>query len=147
MKLSEVKEPGFYQVVPFNPEYHEIYEVYIDEKYGPTVDIWIYDYTDADGRKRYETDGGVYNPNNNELANLEVEKTKEKWFMPKLDLNAGHLLIEDKPTYEEQLMQIMNLCKDVVNFDEATDNIATRTTFAKQIESMIQLAESKHATK
>lgn len=110
MKISEIKEPGFYEAVPFNPDYHEIYEVYNDGKYGLCLDLWIFDYIDPDGKKRYETDGGVYTLDNKSFANLEVTPTKEKWIMPELDLNAGHLLIEDKLSYKEKTEKIKKIC-------------------------------------
>ena len=34
MKLSEIKQPGFYEVEPFDKEYHEIYEIFEDTKLG-----------------------------------------------------------------------------------------------------------------
>lgn len=116
MKIKDIKEEGFYECVPFNPEYHEIYEIYYNEDSedpemsGLFLDVWIYDYTGEDGRKRYETYGMVLNPENSSYADLEVTKTKEKWYMPKLDLNAGHLLIEDKLTYKEKLEKVYRLC-------------------------------------
>jgi hypothetical protein len=126
MKIKDITEPGFYQTSPFNPEYHEIYEVYNDTVIGLCLDVWIYDYTDSDGRKRYETDGGLYSITNTYYADLEVEKTPEKWIMPELELNAGHLLIEDKLSYKEKLEKIQKICSKASTITQFVGNVEVK---------------------
>ena len=125
MKIRDIKQRGFYEAVPFNKEYHEIYEILEDPELGLCLDVWIYDYTDSDGRKRYEADGGLYSLETKDFANLDVTPTKEKWFMPELELNAGHLLIEDKLTYKEQLDKIKEIC----------EKASTKSTFCNGVEN------------
>ena len=62
MKLKDIKQPGFYEVEPFDKEYHEIYEIFEDTNLGLCLDVWIFDFIDSDGRKRYETNGCLYSP-------------------------------------------------------------------------------------
>ena len=45
--------------------------------------------------------------------------------MPTLELNAGHLLIEDKLTYKEQLDKIKEIC----------DKETTKSTFCNGVEN------------
>ena len=125
MKLKDIKQPRFYEVEPFDKEYHEIYEIFEDTKLGLCLDVWIFDFIDSDGRKRYETNGCLYSPETEGYADLDVTPTKEKWFMPTLELNAGHLLIEDKLTYKEQLDKIKTIC----------EKETTKSTFCNGIEN------------
>lgn len=39
MKLKDIKQPGFYEVEPFDKEYHEIYEIFEDTNLGLCLDI------------------------------------------------------------------------------------------------------------
>ena len=75
--------------------------------------------------KRYKTNCCLYSPETEGYADLDVTPTKEKWFMPTLELNAGHLLIEDKLTYKEQLDKIKTIC----------EKASTKSTFCNGVEN------------
>lgn len=125
MLLKDVKQLGFYEAQPFKEQYHEIYEIFEDKEIGLCLDVWIFDYIAQDGRKVYQTDGCLLTPESEGYANLNVTATKEKWVIPKLELNAGSFLVEDKLTYKEKLEKIAKLC----------DKESTKSTFNNGIEN------------
>jgi len=115
MKLSEVKEPGFY-CSPGDTDRQVICEVYVNTsddkefvKNDPLlVDEWIYDYTKEDGNiKYYQTHGLVCRLY--EYENVEVIKLDQKYKV------EADIMWEDKPTYKEKLNQIRELIK---SYDE-----------------------------
>ena len=123
MKLNEIKEVGFY-VDQLDEQREIIYEVIenTDEEWlkeAPEqkllIDEWIYDYTDYDDRKVYGTSGNLVTVCNN-ISNCKVYKIKDTKY--KIYGNCGQYLIEDKPTYKEQVKQaeqklekIRDICK------------------------------------
>ena len=113
MKLSEVKEPGFY-CSPKDTDKYNIYEVYVntsnDKKFVKNdpllVDDWIYDHTEENGDiKYYQTHGLICRLY--EFENIEVIKLDQKY---KVD---GDVMWEDKPTYKE----ILDKLKDQMEKD------------------------------
>ena len=106
MKLSEVKEPGFY-CSPKDTDRYNIFEVYVNTsddkefvKNDPLlVDDWIYDYTEENGDiKYYQTHGLVCRLY--EYENVEVIKLDQKYKV------QSDIMCEDKPTYKEILKQL-----------------------------------------
>ena len=114
MKLNEVKEIGFYRAIKDErPDY--IFEVIknTDEEWlkdNPKatllVDEWGYEYTDDDDRRHYETFGSLTQVQN--ADEIEVEKMTENFVVSGL---AGNHLTEDKLTYKEKYLKIINLIK------------------------------------
>jgi len=112
MKLNEVTEVGFYKELnDERPDY--IYEVFenTDEnwlKVAPEakllIDEWIYDHTDHDDRRVYETHGTLEQVRN--ANNIEVVKMTEKFV---ISGNCGTRLTEDKLTYKEKLDKIYRI--------------------------------------
>ena len=110
MKLNEIKEVGFY-VDQLDEQREIIYEVIenTDEEWlkeAPEqtllIDEWIYDYTDYDDRKIYGTSGNLVAVCN-DTSTYKVYKIKDTKY--KIYGNCGEYLIEDKPTYKEQVKQ------------------------------------------
>ena len=106
--LKDINETGFYCAVD-DTERLYIYEVINnvsqewikkDPKAKLLIDQWIYDYTDYDDRKVYSTSGNLEATycNISTCKFYKIEDTKFKIFG-----NCGQFLVEDKPTYKEQL--------------------------------------------
>lgn len=118
MKLSEVKEPGFY-CSPGDIDKQVICEVYVnsseDEQFRKQdpllVDEWVYNYTKADGNiKYYQTHGLVCRLY--EYENVEVIKLDDKY---KVEADE---MWEDKPTYSEILKNLKEqMEKDIVRLE------------------------------
>ena len=118
MKLSEVKEPGFY-CSPGDTDRQVICEVYVntseDEEFRKNdpllVDEWIYDYTKDDGNiKYYQTHGLVCRLY--EYENVEVIKLDDKY---KVEADE---MWEDKPTYSEVIKNLKEqMEKDIVRLE------------------------------
>ena len=118
MKLSEVKEPGFY-CSPGDTDRQVICEVYVntseDEEFRKNdpllVDEWIYDYTNRDGNiKYYQTHGLVCRLY--EYENVEVIKLDQKYKV------QSDIMWEDKPTYKEILKDLKEqMEKDIVRLE------------------------------
>ena len=118
MKLSEVKEPGFY-CSPGDTDRQFICEVYVnsseDKEFVKTdpllVDEWIYDYTKEDGDiKCYQTHGLVFRLY--EYENVEVIKLDQKYKV------EADIMWEDKPTYKEILKDLKEqMEKDIVRLE------------------------------
>lgn len=118
MKLSEVKEIGFY-CNPKDTDRYNIFEVYINEsddeefrKLDPLlVDDWVYDGTEKDGDiKVYNTHGLVCRLH--EYENTEVIKLDQKYKV------QGDVMWEDKPTYKEILKNLKEqMEKDIVKLE------------------------------
>ena len=118
MKLSEVKEPGFY-CSPGDTDRQVICEVYVntseDEEFRKNdpllVDEWIYDYTNRDGDiKYYQTHGLVCRLY--EYENIEVIKLDQKYKV------QSDIMWEDKPTYKEILKDLKEqMEKDIVRLE------------------------------
>ena len=70
------------------------------------VDEWGYEYTDDDDRRHYETFGSLTQVQN--ADEIEVEKMTENFVVSGL---AGNHLTEDKLTYKEKYLKIINLIK------------------------------------
>lgn len=106
--LKEVTETGFYCAVDDNERYY-IFEVlnntdeeWLKENPEQTllIDEWIYDYTDYDDRKVYGTSGNLV-ATCNDISTCKVYKIEDTKY--KIFGKCGQFLIEDKPTYKEQL--------------------------------------------
>lgn len=105
--LREVTETGFYCAVD------DIERLYVFEVINNTdeewlkenpedallIDEWIYDYTDYDDRKVYGTSGNLVSIrcDVSTCKVYKIEDTKYKIY------KSGLYLIEDKPTYKEQV--------------------------------------------
>lgn len=123
MKLSEVKEPGFY-CSPKDTDKYNIYEVYVnsseDKEFVKTdpllVDEWSYDYTKEDGNiKYYQTQGLVFRLY--EYENVEVIKLDQKYKV------EADIMWEDKPTYKEILKDLKEqMEKDIVRLENGDYN-------------------------
>lgn len=108
MKLNEIKEVGFYREEN-DSDRKIIFEIYkngdrewLEKDPNATLllDTWIYEYKDENDRKRYFANGdlsAVY-LDETSIDVIKIEDTNYKVFG-----EYGHLLIEDKPTYKEQL--------------------------------------------
>lgn len=114
--LKDINETGFYCAVD-DTERLYIYEVINnvsqewikkDPKAKLLIDQWIYDYTDYDDRKVYGTSGNLEATYCNICTNkvYKIEDTKFKIFG-----NCGQFLMEDKPTYKEQLSRKTAECE------------------------------------
>ena len=120
MKLREIKEVGFYIEVN-DTDRKTIYEVientdedWLKEDPEATllIDTWLYDYTDENDRAIYFADGNllsVYLDESN-IDVVKIEDTKYKVFG-----KYGLLLIEDKPTYKEQLEHKTTECEELIS--------------------------------
>lgn len=106
--IKEITECGFY-CAKEDLERLYIYEVikntdeeWLKETPEQTllIDEWIYDYTDYDDRKVYTTSGNLVAVCN-DSATCKVYKIEDTKY--KIYGNNGLFLIEDKPTYKEQL--------------------------------------------
>ncbi len=115
--LKELTETGFYCAINDNERYH-IFEVlnntdeeYLKETPEQTllIDEWIYDYTDYDDRKVYGTSGNLV-ATCNDISTCEVYKIEDTKY--KIFGNVGQFLIEDKPTYKEQLSRKTQECEE-----------------------------------
>lgn len=108
MKLNEIKEVGFYREEN-DSDRKIIFEIYkngdrewLEKDPNATLllDTWIYEYKDENDRKRYFANGdlsAVY-LDETSINVIKIEDTNYKIFG-----EYGHLLVEDKPTYKEQL--------------------------------------------
>lgn len=121
MKINEISKTGFYSSEPNEPTF--IFEVIenTDEswlKENPDakflIDTWLYDYTDENDRRIYQTDGSL-EPVGNATYNVDVEEITETKFKMIL---RGNQLIEDKPTYKE----LANRYKEIMDYTESTIN-------------------------
>ena len=74
------------------------------------IDEWIYDYTDYDDRKVYGTSGNLETVYCN-ISTCKVYKIEDTKF--KIFGNCGHFLVEDKPTYKEQLKRKTQECEEL----------------------------------
>lgn len=130
MQINEIKEVGYYCQVG-DTEPLGIYEVIknTDEEWlknNPKdiflIDEWIYKYKDHDDRKVYITSGTLINPNIVSYS-IEVEKINNTKY--KLLENDAIFLIEDKPTYKEQLemsqARVKELEEEIKNLKEEID--------------------------
>ena len=106
--LKDINETGFYCAVD-DTERLYIYEVINnvsqewikkDPKAKLIFDLWIYDYTDYDDRKVYGTSGNL-EATYCDMSTSKVYKIEDTKF--KIFGNCGQFLMEDKPTYKEQL--------------------------------------------
>ena len=125
MKLSEVKEPGFY-CRPDDADRYEILEVYEnsskDEEFRKNdpllIDEWVYHHTDTDGNiKVYWTHGLVCRLY--EYENVEVIKLDDKY---KVEADE---MWEDKPTYKEILNQLKEQMEKDIQRYEMDDGFCT----------------------
>lgn len=114
--LKDINETGFYCSVD-DTECLYIYEVINnvsqewikkDPKAKLLIDQWIYDYTDYDDRKVYGTSGNLEATYCNRYTGkvYKIEDTKFKIFG-----NCRQFLMEDKPTYKEQLARKTQECE------------------------------------
>lgn len=124
--LKDINKTGFYCSVD-DTERLYIYEVINnvsqewikkDPKAKLLIDQWIYDYTDYDDRKVYATSGNLEATYCNRYTGkvYKIEDTKFKIFG-----NYKQFLMEDKPTYKEQLARKTQECeelKDKLNTSE-----------------------------
>lgn len=108
MKLSEIKEIGYYCQVG-DTERSNIYEVIKntdkewlkeDPKATLLIDTWIYEYKDENDRSVYFADGNLLSVylHTSIIDVVKIENINYKVFG-----EYGQYLIEDKPTYKEQL--------------------------------------------
>lgn len=124
MKIKDIKEIGFYKSDAYGNDY--VFEVIenTDEKWLEEcpdatllLDVWEYDYTDENDRIHYQTSGGIYRLDT-DYANIEVEKTTQKYIMPETSINLGCFLVEDKPTYKEIIIKLKDqMKKDIVRYE------------------------------
>lgn len=105
MKFNEVDESGFY-VTEDDEDKLCIYEVFKNSDAVWIVDEWIYKYIDYDDRKVYSTTRNVEPINCLDSSNIIKLENKFKMFG-----EAGQYLIEDKPTYKELYMQLLEINK------------------------------------
>ena len=114
--LKDINETGFYCAVD-DTEHLYIYEVINnvseewikkDPKAKLLIDRWIYDYTDYDDRKVYGTSGNL-EPTYCNICTDKVYKIEDTKF--KIFGNCGQFLLEDKPTYKEQLVRKTAECE------------------------------------
>lgn len=119
-KLRDITECGFYCQIGDKDRYY-IYEIIknTDKQWLQDVpeakfliDEWIYDYTDYDDRKIYGTSGNLTVTCFDE-TNIFVYKIKDIKY--KIYGNCGQYLIEDKPTYKEQLKRKEQECEYLKN--------------------------------
>lgn len=124
MKIKDIKETGFYKSDAYGNDY--VFEVIesTDEKWLEEcpdavllLDIWNYDYTDENDRIHYQTSGSIYRLDT-DYANIEVEKTTQKYLMPETSINLGCFLVEDKLTYKEIIMKLKEqMNNDIVRYE------------------------------
>lgn len=116
--INEINETGFYCAVD-DTERLYIYEVinntdegWLKENPDATllIDEWIYDYTDNDDRKIYSTSGNLV-ALCFEKSTCEVIKITDTAY--KIYGGFGQYLIEDKPTYKEQLIRKTQECEEL----------------------------------
>lgn len=118
MKLREIKEVGFYREVN-DIDRKTIYEVientdedWLKEDPEATllIDTWLYDYKDENDRDRYSVDGNLFTAylDESDIDVVKIEDTKYKVFG-----EMGQFLIEDKPTYKEQLQRKTAECEEL----------------------------------
>ena len=123
--LKDINKTGFYCTVD-DTERLYIYEVINnvsqewikkDPKAKLLIDQWIYDYTDYDDRKVYGTSGNLEATYCNICTDkvYKIEDTKFKIFG-----NCGQFLVEDKPTYKEQLARKTAECE---KYEQALNEI------------------------
>ena len=114
MKLNEASEPGFY-VAEDDEERLYLYEVlkntdeeWLEEEPDAIllVDEWIYVYTDYDDRKVYESNGTLQCIDLVDSFNVIRLKDKFKMFG-----ESGQYLVQNKPTYKELYMQLLEINK------------------------------------
>lgn len=118
--IKEITECGFY-CSKDDTERLYIYEVikntdeeWLKENPEATllIDEWLYDYTDYDDRKVYGTSGNLIDVCDASTCEVyKIEDTKYKIYG-----NCGQFLIEDKPTYKEQLKRKEQECEELKNF-------------------------------
>ena len=118
--IKEITECGFY-CSKIDVEHLYIYEViknkdeeWLKENPEATLLIneWIYDHTDSDDRKVYTTNGNLIAVCN-DSSNCKVYKIEDTKY--KIYGNCGQFLIEDKPTYKEQLKRKEQECERLKN--------------------------------
>lgn len=112
MKLNEIKEVGFYREEN-DSDRKIIFEIYengdrewLEKDPNATwlLDTWIYQYKDENDRNIYFTNGdvsAVYLAVYLDETSIDVVKIEDTNY--KIFGECGHILIEDKPTYKEQL--------------------------------------------
>lgn len=135
MKLSEIKEIGYYCQVG-DTERSNIYEVIKntdkewlkeDPKATLLIDTWIYEYKDENDRSVYFADGNLLSVylDTSTIDVVKIENINYKVFG-----EYGHYLIEDKPTYKEQLQtaqaHIKKLEEEIKNLKEEIDYLNTQ---------------------
>ena len=140
MKLSEVKEPGFY-CSPKDKKRYNIFEVYVNTsddkefvKNDPLlVDDWIYDYTEENGDiKYYQTHGLICRLY--EFEDVEVIKLDQKY---KVD---GDVMWEDKPTYKKMLTMLKNqMKKDIQRYEDDEDGEYDKNDFICDIRDYLRI--------
>lgn len=144
--LKDINETGFYCAVD-DTERLYIYEVINnvseewikkDPKAKLLIDQWIYDYTDYDDRKVYGTSGNLEATYCNRYTGkvYKIEDTKFKIFG-----NCGQFLVEDKPTYKEQLVRKTQECE---KYEQALDEIAAH--YQKVIKNITTYDDSYDAS-
>lgn len=116
--LKDIKETGFYCGV--NDKGRDVIfeiikntdEEWLKENPDATllIDEWIYDYTDNDDRRIYGTSGNLV-ALCFEKSTCEVIKITDTAY--KIYGNSGQYLIEDKPTYKEQLARKTQECEEL----------------------------------
>ena len=116
--IKEITECGFY-CSEDDTERLYIYEVikntdeeWLKENPEATllIDEWIYDYTDYDDRKVYATSGNLIAVCN-DSSNCKVHKIEDTKY--EIYGNCGQFLVEDKPTYKEQLARKEQECEEL----------------------------------
>lgn len=118
MKINEIKEVGFYREVN-DIDRKIIYEVientdedWLKEDPEATllIDTWLYDYKDENDRVRYSVDSNLFSVylDESDIDVVKIEDTKYKVFGV-----IGQFLIEDKPTYKEQLQRKEQECEEL----------------------------------
>lgn len=146
MKINEIKEVGYYCQVG-DTERLGIYEVIKNTdkewlKNNPKdiflIDAWVYNYKDHDDRKVYTTGGTLINPN---IVNCSFEVEKINNIKYKLLENDGMFLIEDKPTYKEQLQRKEQALNAILELVEENKNTCQYQGICKSILDIINEAK------
>lgn len=123
MKLNEIKQTGFYKR-PGDETPNFIFEVINntdkewlkeDPQCTLLIDEWLYDYTDMDDRRRYETAGNLVSVIYAE--DIEVEKMDDKFVV------EDTTMMDDKPTYKEKYNNLIEqIKKDLKRYDNFDSN-------------------------
>ena len=129
--LKDVHETGFYCAVD-DTERLYIYEVINnvsqewikkDPKAKLIFDQWIYDYTDYNDRKVYGTSGNL-EATYCDISTCKVYKIEDTNF--KIFGNCRQFLVEDKPTYKEQLVHKAKEYNELLEQHKELDDRANR---------------------